>query len=603
MMDLMEPPATTMTPRLRAAPLALALILALVALMPQARAQDLQGLLPAETVLALGLRGLEDASALLDAFVDPWVELGVGEALTAALGGIDPAALLGGVPLDADALEAEAALPAELDGIEAMDLLGREAWLGVSVSPFNPLPALTLLARVDGETGARFAALLAREVREGALELGEGAIRFVQVDGGALPLAAALDGDLLALSSNPDVLRGVLRLRQGSAEPSFGRAPGAAATLGALGDGEFVGFLDLGPLARSLAPLAGGLGFDASVARLVGLLETLGPVAGVTRLSADGTATTTLRRLEPAGGDAALVRLLSTASPAPRELLAWVPEGALAVTVTGLDLGAWWAYLGDVAGGLRELGVPDLNRTVADVLGVDLSRDLFGWTAPGLVIIQTGAGELAPIAAAVDDLLGESVVGLRTRDAAAAEAGLGRLLDELTRRVSLFADPFAAPGATAQVTVQEREVAGVTLRAYAVLPGLTLTTAVADGVAWIGTTEAGLEDVLRAGAAGDGPPAAFAASLQDVPDGVDGFSLSDDRASLAATGASLAQQVQLLAGFAGGGLDFDAIDRATAAVEAYIDRIAPRFGGTVSWSEAGADGLLRGEERVTIDLR
>jgi hypothetical protein len=269
MMDRMT---TSLRPRLRAAPLALALVLAVAALAPSARAQDLERLLPADTVLVLGLRGLDDASALLDAFIDPWVELGVGEALAEALGGIDPAALLGGVPLDADDLDPAAALPPELDGLELMDLVGREAWLAVSVSPFNPLPALTLLARVDGETGARFGALLDREVAEGAADLTEGALRFVQVASDGFTLAAGLDGDLLALSSNPDVLRGVLRLRQGSAEPSFGQAPGAAATLGMLSDGELVGFLDLGPLARSLAPLGNGLGFDASITRLVGLL-------------------------------------------------------------------------------------------------------------------------------------------------------------------------------------------------------------------------------------------------------------------------------------------------------------------------------------------
>jgi hypothetical protein len=599
---------TSLRNRRPAATLALALLVAIVALAPVGRAQDLQRLLPAETVLALGLRGLDDAGPLLSPFIDPWVELGVGEALTEVLGGLDPTALLGGMPLDPGAVDTELTLPGELEGLELMDLLGREAWLGMSVSPFNPLPALTLLARIDGETGARFGALLDRERAAGALELTEGALRFVQVETDGFPLAAALDGDLLALSSNPDVLRGVLRLRQGSTEPSFGTAAGAAATLGPLvegplGEGELLGFLDLGPLARALSPLAAGIGFDASIGRLVALLETLGPIAGVTRLSESGTVTATLRRLEPGAGDAALVRLLTAPSPAPRELLDWVPAEALAVTVTGLDVGAWWAYLADLVGGLRELGVPDLNRTVADVLGVDLGRDLFGWTAPGVAIVQTGVGELTPIAVAADDLLGESVIGLRTSDPAAAEAGLARLLVELTRRVSLFADPFAAPGATAQVAMRERDVDGVTLLAYDVLPGLTLSTAVAGGVAWIGTSEAGLEAVLRTGAAGGDLSPAFAAGLAQVPDGVDAFTLSDDRASLAATGDSLAQQVQLLAGFAGGGIDFDAVDRATDALQAYLDAIAPRFGGTVSWSVSSDDGLVRSEERISIDLR
>ena len=594
--------------RARALGLALAAALLLSAAATGAHAQDLHRLLPADTALALGVEDLAGAADLLAAFVDPWVELGVGEALAAALGGLDAGALLGGAlggaPLDPDGLDGELDLPPELADLDLWALLGREAWLGVSVSPFNPLPAITLLARIDGETGARFEALFERERAAGALTLTEGALTFILVapDDASFPLAAARDGDLLALSSNPDVLRGVLRQRQGSGEPGFGDAPGAAATLGALGAGELYGFLDLGPLARALAPFAGGLGFDVSVQRLVSLFETLGPVAGVTRLSEAGTATTTFRRLDPQGGDAALRTLLGTPASAPRELLAWVPEGALSVQVTGLDPRAWWSYLGDLVAGLRELGVPDLNRTVGDVLGVDLTRDLFGWTAPGLVVIQTGVGELAPIGAPIDDLLGESVIGLRAADEAAAAAGLARLLGELGQRVALFADPFAAPGANAVVAVREVAVAGTTLRAYDVLPGLTLATAVTDGIAWIATSESGLARVLLAGEVGT-PPAVFADLVAQLPPGVASFTLSDDRASLAATRQALTQQVQLLAGFAGGGIDFDAVDRATGALEAYLDAIAPRFGGTVSWTTTDGEGRLRSDERAAIDLR
>ena len=590
---------------LRRAAIALA---AAAAFISAAHAQDLHRLLPVDTALALGTRDVGAATDLLASFVDPWVELGVGEALAAALTGIDPATLMGGAAggsVDPDALDGALDLPPELAGLEVWDLLGREAWLGVSVSPFNPLPAVTLLARIDGETAARFDALFARELADGALALSEGAIGFivVQLDEGGFPLAASRDGDLLALSSNPDVLRGVLRQRQGSSEDAFGDAPGAAATLGALGDGHLYGFLDLGPLARALAPLAGGLGFDVSVARLVALFETLGPVAGVTRLSDTGSATTTLRRLEPAGGDAALLALLGAAAAAPRELLAWVPEGALSVQVTSLDLGAWWRYLGDLVGGMRELGVPDLNRTICDVLGVDLARDLFAWTTPGMVVVQTGVGQTAPLGAPADDLLGESVVGLRTADAAAAEAGLQRLLGELSQRLALFADPFATPGGNAVVVVREQMLSGVTARAYDVLPGLTLVTAVSEGMAWIATTEAGLERVLAAGRGAAALPRPFRELADRGPAGAPAFTLADAQASLEATGDALEQQVQLLAGFAGGGIDFDAVERATDALEAYLDAIAPRFGGTASWSTQDGSGRLRGDERAFIDFR
>jgi len=608
MMGRMTPPVAPIRPRAgrpaRGLAIALAGILLLAALAPAARAQELEFLLPADTVVALGLVDLDGARGLLAPFVDPWVELGVGEALADALGGVDPAGLLG-VPLDAEELDGAVDLPSELVGLEIWDLIGREAWLGVSASPFNPLPAVTLLARIDGETGARFDALFARELADGALALEEGALGFIVVEpgGGEFPLAAARDGDLLALSSNPDVLRGVLRQRQGSTEPAFGGAPRAAATLGALGEGQLHSFFDLGPLARSLAPLAAGLGFDASVERLLVLFETLGPIAGITRLSEAGTVTTTLRRLEPDGDDAPLRALLDAPAAAPRELLAWVPEGALSVQVSALDLRAWWGYLGGLVADLREFGVPDLDRTIGDILGIDVGRDLVDWTAPGLVVVQTGLGETADLGAPAGDLLGETVVGLRTGDDAAAAAGLRRLLDELAQRLVLFADPFAEPGGNAVVVIRESTLDGVSVRAYDVLPGLTLVTAVADGLAWIATDEAGLERVLRAGRGGAALPAPFAELADLVPEGATAFTLTDDRASLAATGDTLTQQVQLLAGFAGGGIDFDAVERATAALEAYLEAIGPRFGGSVSWSSLGGAGELRGDERGFIDLR
>ena len=607
---IMERMARTRTPSVRALyPLLVAAALAVAALAPAARAQDLARLLPADTALALGLNGLGDAGALLAPLVDPWVELGVGEALLAALGGADVAGMAGaatGTDLDADALAAQ--LPPGLEGVDPLDLLAREAWLGVSVSPFNPLPALTLLARVEGDLAARFDALLARVAGEpGAQALTEGAIGFVVVPlEGGFPLAAVRTGDLLALSSNPDVLRGVLRAAQGSNEPGFLDAAGVAETLGTLRAGELYGFLDLGPLARALAPLADGLGFDRSVARLTAMLETLGAYAGVTRLSEDGTHTTTVRRLDGGGRDPALRTLLGAADLAPRDLLVWVPADALSVQVTALDPAAWWAYVTDLVEGLTELGVADLDRTMRDVVGVDPQADLFSWTLPGLAIVQTGAGSVAELGAPADDLLGESVLVLRARDAAAAEANLARALDALAQRAVMFADPFAQPGNGPVVAVRERSVAGTTLRAYDLAPGVTLATAVASGpsgtVVLIATTEEGLEGVLEAGGAGVALPAALDRLLAEVPADANAFVLTDDRATLEVTGALLAQQVQLLAGFAGGGIDFAAVERATAAIDAYLEAIAPRFGGSVSWSRAGGD-RIDGAGISLIDLR
>jgi hypothetical protein len=607
---IMERMTRTRTRPARALPALLAAAtLALVALLPTARAQELARLLPADTAFAVGLHGLGDATELLAPLVDPWVELGVGAALLDVLGGADLAGMAGaaaGTDVDPEALADQ--LPPELEGVDPFALVAHEAWVGVSVSPFNPLPALTLLARVDGDLAARFDALLAGVAGEpGAQALNEGSVGFVVVPlEGGFPLAAVRTGDLLALSTNPDVLRGVLRAVQGANEPGFLDAPGVAATLGTLEAGELYGFLDLGPLARALAPLADGLGFDQSVARLTAMLETLGAQAGVTRLSEDGTRTTTLRRLDGEGRDPALRALLATADPAPRDLLAWVPADALSVQVTALDPTAWWAYVTDLTEGLTELGVADLDRTVRDVAGVDPQADLFGWTLPGLAIVQTGTGSVAELGAPADELLGESVIVLRARDAATAEAGLARALEALAQRAVMFADPFAQPGNGPVVAVRERTVAGTTVRAYDVVPGLTLATAVANGpsgpVALLATTEEGLVAVLEAAAGGVALPAALDRLLAEVPSDANAFVLTDDRATLESTGALLAQQVQLLAGFAGGGIDFAAVERATTALDAYLDAIAPRFGGSVSWSRADGDRIA-GAEVGRIDLR
>ncbi len=153
------------------------------------------------------------------------------------------------------------------------------------------------------------------------------------------------------------------------------------------------------------------------------------------------------------------------------------------------------------------------------------------------------------------------------------------------------------------MAVRERDVDGVTLSIYDVAPGLTLATAVVDDVALIATTEAGLEAVVRAGRSGRDLPAAFETLLGTVPSEATAFTLSDDRTIVEASGAQLAQQVQLLAGFAGGDLDFEAVERATTAIDAYLDAIAPLFGGSVSWSQPLSDGALQGHERTLIDLR
>ncbi len=574
----------------------LALLLALIA---PASAQRLPAYLPAETVMALGAVDLEANADLFEGLLAEWERFGVGPALMRAFGDVD-AGMLGvpEAPADVDALT----LPPALDGLEVFDLLGREAWVALSVSPFNPLPTVTLAALVDEATGARFDAVLAEAAAEpGARTFSEGGIPAVALVVDGLPLAAARADDLLVLSSNPDVLRGVLRQFGGSSEPSFADTAGYQATLGTLAAGQLYGFLDLDPLARALAPLAGGFGFDRSVDRLAAALATYGTSAGVVRLTSNGSESERVQLLRADGRDTALFGLLSAESAGvPRRLLDAVPVEAVSISASAAHPSDGFDYLVTLLRELPELALPDPEGLLRDLVGVDLRADVFSWMAPGTLTITTGfAGAVDP-GLAGEDLLGETALVFLSQDDARARAGLERSASMIASLVSAFADPMGRGG---MVAAQPRDVAGITITTFDVFPGAALHLAVADGFALIATSEGAADAVARALADGSALPPALARLLPEVPLEATSFTLSDDRASLEATAEGLALQVQLLAGLtAGAGLDFDAVEEASEAVRGFLEAVAMRLGGSVSYGLV--DGAaLRGYGRSEIDWR
>jgi len=578
---------------------ALTVLLALALTLPVgASAQRLPTLLPADTVVALGVVGLEEHAALLDGVLADWERFGVGPALERALGGFDGGALgLPSTPTGADDLE----LPPGLEGLELLDVLGREAWVGVSISPFNPLPSVTLLALVDDAVAERFATLIGDTYDEpGARRLREGDTEFVAVIVDGLPLAAARRGELLALSSNPDTLRFVLRAAQGGGEASFGSSAGYAASLGTLAPGQLYGYLDLDPVARALAPRASGLGFDRSVARLSAALETVGVSAGVMRVTPDGSASESVQLPRGDGRDAALFRLLTATGTAPERLLAAVPAEAVSISVSAGDASAGFEYLMQLLSELPELALPDPAGLLRDFVGLDLRRDVFSWAEPGWMSVTTGFGATVDPGIPADDLLGESALVLLSRDDAAARTGLERSAGAVASLVSAFADPMGMGGV---VQPLRRQVAGVEIAHFDVFPGLELHVAAANGFALIATSHGAADAVAQAIGMGAQPGATIARLLPAVPASAGRFSVSDDRATLLGSADQLTQQVQLIAGLSGGtGLDFDAVEAATEALEGFLSALAERLGGSVSYGVV--DGaVLRGVSRSEIDWR
>lgn len=538
-------------------------------------AQQLAPLLPAETVLALGMEDLAAVADELERFRAEFERLDVAGALTVAFG------------MDAEEL---AELPEAVAELGALELLGQEAWLVVSASAFNPLPAVTLVTRLSAAAQAAVAERLA-DVPPGAELLSESGFPFYQLrleDDALLPVVAyAQAQNLLLLSSNPDTLRGLLRRLGGASEPNFTSSAGYQATLGRLSPGHFYGYLDYAQIAAVARPLALGLGVDGLVTRLAQALTTAGAGGGVLRLTPSGLEQESRQAVNPQGEDLALYLLLTDGGPASRDSLRFAPRNALSYSVGATDLRGWWDYLNDVARSVPELG-GSLDQLLVS-FGLDLRRTLFDWTGPEVATVVTGFGEVLEPGLPAENLLGENVFLLAATDEAAARRGLAQLLQTVSQTVAAFGDPFG----TGVPTTSSEVIADVTVTHYDVTAGISLSYAVSGGYALIATSRSAMRAVLDtlAGAPDLSTQASFQALSALVPAEAYGLSFTDSRASLEATARQIRSQVQLAAGLTGGaGLDFAAIDRAAGVLEQFVLFIASRLGSSIGYDERSPEG-------------
>lgn len=555
----------------------LAAIALLLSALTTVAAQSLAALLPSETIAAVGVRGLADHQAKLQPFVDEWGRLGLTEALEDS------------ADEDIDELGA-------LAGVGFFDLLGDEAWLAVSASNFNPLPAVTVVARVSDAGARALADMLADAASndDSAQSFTEGGISFTLFDSDEdFPAAVALSGNFAALSTNPDTLRGVLRRYQGASEPNFTDSVAYASALAPLGPFTVAFTLDYPRVADALAPLAQGMGFDQSVARVAKALRTAGAYAGASLLTDGGIESTSLQVLGDRNLDPALYDLLSASAPFPAAILRFVPAGAVAVQAGNPDIAGWWGYLSSLAADLQEIGIGDLDSFLAENLGIDMQAMLFSWMGKGGGAISLTAPSAAAPGVTPDSLLGDSVYLVEAKDEAAAAAGISQFLSMAGAMASSFVDPMGEGGFVEPAT---RQVAGVTVSTYDFGDGLAFETAVAGGYLLIGTKSGGLDSVLVSNASGGtGMATGLLASLQQpVPAGARSMSLSDMRASIEALADEMVSQLGTVAGLTGGAdLDFDAVEASSQAIAEYIHFIAQKVGGSYSYQNVDG-GAVRG---------
>lgn len=498
---------------------------------------------------------------------------------------------------EADLDEAEKRLRA----LATLDVFGQEAWIGLSATPYNPVPAAVLLTRLTPEGAEEVRALLDDpELGNGAevQTFEESGYTFSQVtlgtDGPVPVLAYALADDVLALATNPDELRGVLRRLSGADEPNFAASAGFESTLGTLEAGTFYGYLDYARIAEAVGPYSQGLGFDRLATRLSEALATAGRVGGVARLTEAALETQSVQVLDEAGGDAQLYALLSDDTPAQTDVL--VPPEALSASVSARDLSGWYDYLNALALSVPELG-GDLDSLLLSIVGVNLRDTVFNWTGRQIVTMSTGFGEVIQPGVPSNNLLGESVYLLEATNENAAERGLGTLLTNLSQTLAAFSNPQGVGTSEAQT----EEIAGVTVTRYEIADGITLLYAVAGGYAIVATSEDAMQRALAAQSEGAGVP--LSELLGDVPEGATAVSYADGRRTFEGLAAQLSNQLQLAAGMGGAGtLDFDAVDEASEALEAFFAFVAERLGPSTGYSER-AEGTIRSFSEAEVRWR
>jgi len=548
-----------------------------------ALAQSLRSLLPADTVAAIGVQGLSGQQAKIQPFIDEFERLGVAKAFQDAFASTEKQAQKSAKLPDVGQL------PAELKGLSALDFLGNEAYLAVALRQGNPIPAVIFVANVDAKAQQAFSAMLAKEAGKPEVQkLTEGKVDLYVAtvdngDGTTTQFAYAQDGALVTVSNNPDAVRGVLRRQQGAKEPAFPDSAGYKATLGAVGNGNIMTYTDLAPVASLAQPLLNAQGMDALAQRLANALTTIGTSGGVTVFTAGGTETHSIRKLGPSDKDPALYALLSSSTPASTDPLGFTPSDALSVNSSAVDLGAWWDFLGGLVASVPQLGVTDLNQFVQGMVGVDLKADLFDWSAGNVGIVSTPSP--APLQAGMpsSDVLGSTVFVLKSKDDAAAAKGLSDLFTKIGTQAAGLSNPS---GNAAPPSTDTHQAGGVTVTTVTLAPTVKLSYAVAKGHAFIGTSAKALDDVLQATQSGGSMPATLAGMRAKVPAGAHSFSVTDAKATMQNSSASLVTGLQTFAGMSGSqNLDVAKVQAATDALQKFLDFVAAHLGGSYSYQQ------------------
>ncbi len=561
---------------------------AAVALLTAASAQSIPDILPQETFAAFGVNDLSRHEAKFQTFIDEWNRLELTERLEAA------------TPLDElDENGDLDELMQQFEGLGLLDFLGGEVWVAMSADSSNPLPTFTIAGHFSDVTIDFIERKLAEELGDDVIvqALTEGSMDFTvysDADGDGdfgEAMALARDGDFMAVSSNPDVMRGLLRRYQGSEKGGFSSSASYQAALAPLIPSDVFSYLDLPQIIDLVTPFAQGMGFDQSVERLSNAFKTVGTVVSAGRLTDAGIESFSVQVLGNPSLDPTLYSLLSSRSPVSSATRSFVPAGSVAYQAQSVDLGAWWGYLNELVADMPELGIGSIDQFLMEMTGLDINALLFSWMGDDLAGITVTAPVASEVGISAENLLGDSLYLVEITDADAARAGLEQLLAMAGETAGAFVDPMGEGGNFEPST---RNVAGADVTVYTFAPGVEAETAIVGGYLLIATSSSAMDAALNAHASGGDLSGDLAALAKSLPLGASSVSVSDDAAAMSAMADTVMSQFGLLFGMTGGaGLDFDAAESAGEGFSEFIHFVADRFGGSHNYSVADGN-VVRG---------
>ena len=149
--------------------------------------------------------------------------------------------------------------------------------------------------------------------------------------------AGGVGNNILYLSSNKDLLRGYLKRLNGGVFPTLTGGAAYRNVMAGTGEGFFKVMANFTALSQVLSRS------NDLTPRQAAALRTLNIIGSTAQIVSDGLETRSVAQLNPNGGDAALLKLL-TYVPDSLELLSEMPATAPNASVVGIDTGGWLEY-------------------------------------------------------------------------------------------------------------------------------------------------------------------------------------------------------------------------------------------------------------------